>query len=111
MENMGNEGLPYHTVKRLLKQYIKRDVTHDGVIYVKRVLDDLLQQLCEESDRELKEINIVRKGGNLRETKRIGQSIFKNVLQRVLKHITDFKHEERGQHNRETLFSQAIEVT
>jgi hypothetical protein len=111
MEYMGKEGLPYHTVKRLLKQYVKRDVTHDGVIYVKQVLDDLLQQIGEESKKELEEINLVRKDSDLRETKRIGQSIFKNVLQRVLKRITDFKHEEGGQHNRETSFSQANEVT
>jgi hypothetical protein len=111
MESLGKEGIPYHTVKRLLKQYTKRDVTQDGVNYVKYVLDDLLQQICVESVKELDEINTIRKEANLREIKRIGQSIFKNILQRVLKQTTDFKNEERGQYNRETLFSQAIEVT
>ena len=102
--------LPYKTIRRILKEHTKKDITREGVTYVKMLLDTILLDISVSTTIELDEENRYRRYQNQPELKRIPVSIFKKISGRVLKEHSDFKNGKLGVLNRNTNLSQASEV-
>ena len=107
---MIKETISYKLVRRILKTHTDKEVTREGVIYVKEFLDNMLLDIALESAIEINELNKYRGYQNQPELKRIPVSVFLSVLAQLLKQSTDFNHGELGVLNRKTNLSQAVEV-
>jgi len=77
---MVKETIPYKLVRRILKTHTDKEVTREGVIYVKEFVENLLKEIVEESIREQEEQNRLRQIQNLPQLKRIQVSVFKRLL-------------------------------
>ena len=97
--------LPYKTVKKILKEYVKGEVTHESVIYVKDLLEDISKLIATRSIKEFEEYNHLREIQKLPKLKRIPSSIYLRLCEGLYKCVVDFKLGAKGQHNRETFVS------
>jgi len=102
--------LPYKRIRTILKEHTNKDVTREGVTYVKMLLDTILLDIAVSTTIELDEENRYRRYQNQPELKRIPVSIFKRISERVLKEHSVFKSGKLGVLNRNTNLSQASEV-
>lgn len=104
--------IPYKRMRRILKEYVNRDVSKNAVVYLQMVLENQLEEICRNVVAEFEATNSIRKRAGLPEQKRISVSQFKNLPMKPYNPTDDFKLDERGHHNRETRLSKAnMEVT
>lgn len=106
---MVRETISYKLVRRILKTHTDKEVTHEGVIYVRDFLDRMLLDIALESTIKVDELNKYRGYQNQPELKRIPVSIFLSVLAQLLKQPTDFNNGELGEINSKTNLSKARE--
>lgn len=105
------KGIPYNTVKRLLKDNIERDLTKESIIYVKNFLDDFIINIGENVEEEYRKECRLRRDFKLPIQNRIHQSILIKVLEKLINDTPDRKSEDIAQYSRETIFSNAdVEV-
>ena len=107
---MDNKEIPYHTVRRILKQYIDNDVSKNYVLYVKSFLEDTIRRIAIVSLDELDEINQIRDIQRIPKLRRIDSSIFIKLVENLFNDESVFNRGEAGQTNRDTVLSEAIEV-
>jgi hypothetical protein len=88
--------LPYRTVKRILKENVNGEVTHQSVVCVKSFLDNLCKDIAKASLKEFEKYNELRRFHNLPKVKRIPSSIYKNVLSVLYKEISDVINDDVG---------------
>jgi hypothetical protein len=72
-------NLPLKTVRRIIKKYVKGEVSLEACIYAKEFCENILRELAIASNLELQEENRLRQIQNLPIRKRIDGSIFKKV--------------------------------
>lgn len=82
-------GIPYYTVKRLLKQYVSKSISTDYINTVKTVIDSVIKQLTEASITNLNNANELRRLHNLPSIKRLYPIHIPKVLN-TLKPITTY---------------------
>ena len=99
--------IPLNTVKRILKEHIKGDVTQEGVIYVRDLIQDMLIQLADNSVVEQERTNGLREQLGIRKCKRIDKSIFINLSTQLFNKPSVELIDETGQQNIDTVFSKA----
>lgn len=68
---MVKKGLPYHTIRGILKTYIANDVSREYVISVTSILEDIIESIAIASLNELNRVNELRILHNLRPLKRL----------------------------------------
>jgi len=107
---MNNNEIPYHTVRRILKQYIVNDVSKNYVICVKSFLEDSIRRIAMVSMDELDEINHIRDIQRVPKLRRIDSSIFIKLVDNLFNDDPVFNHGETGQCNEDTVLSEAVEV-
>lgn len=107
---MGNEGIPYNTIYRVTKQYIKNySISSDYVDNVRNVLDDVIKCLAEASLERLDMSNNLRKIHSKKQLRRIHKSelqntaIYKYLYEQIRESETeDSSIEILGLHRQET---------
>jgi hypothetical protein len=103
--------IPLNTVRRILKEHIKGDVTQEGVIYVRDFLQDMLIQLADNCAVEQERTNLLREQLGIRKCKRIDKSVFINLSTQLFNQPPVELIDETGQRNIDTVFSKAnVEV-
>ncbi len=107
---MDNKEIPYHTVRRILKQYIENDVSKNYVIYVKSFLEDTIRRIAISSTDELDEINHLRDIQRIPKLRRIDSSIFIKLVENLFNDDPVFNRGETGRQNKDTVLSEAVEV-
>ena len=106
---MVKETISYKLVRRILKTHTDKEVTREGVAYVRDFLDRMLLDIALECTIKVEELNKYRDYQNQPELKRIPASIFLSVLAQLLKQSTDFNYGELGVLNSKTNLSKARE--
>jgi len=101
--------IPEHLVKKLLKERIRGNVSHESVVFVRDYLQSILDMLADNSIVELEELNRLRQIQKLPKLKRYPVSIFINLSDELFNQPLDFKLGEVGQNNIDTTFSTEAE--
>ncbi len=105
------EKLPLRPIKRIIKQVLDGQISQDGYLYLKEVLETVATDFVDNVKEEFWERNQIRKIHGLPKFKRIPSSIFKRFSVKVYKTTEDFNDGETGQTNKETVLSrEAVEV-
>ena len=100
------KGLSYNTIKRILKENVKCEVSKEFVLNVKSYLDLILIEIALETKRNLDETNYYRGIQGLPKRKRIDPSTFKRLSIKHYKDTSEFESKgEAGQPNRDTVLS------
>jgi len=107
---MDNNEIPYHTIRRILKQYIDNDVSRSYVVNVKCFLEETIENIAIASLQELERINQLRGTQSLQKLRRIDGSILLNLMDDLFKLASDVNNDEIGQSNSDTILSEAVEV-
>ena len=107
---MVDDVIPYRRMKRVLKQYIKGEVTHDSIICVRDALLGICKSIATDVIREFEEHNRLRQFHGLPKLKRIPTNLYIKVLQEHLSSPTRFNISELGQDNIDTSLQDANEV-
>jgi len=107
---MDNKEIPYHTVRRILKQYLDNDVSKNYVICIKSFLEETIRRIAIGSMEELEEINHIRDIQRVPKLRRIDSSIFIKLVENLFNDGSVLNHGEIGQTNRDTILSEAVEV-
>jgi len=98
MENV----IPYRRMKRVLKQYIQGEITHESILCVRDALSDACRVIATEVLLEFEEYNKLRAYHGIPKLKRIPTNLYLKVLSKYLSIPTRFNTDELGQYNRET---------
>jgi hypothetical protein len=99
--------IPTNTIKQILKNETKQDVSKQAVQYVKQLVESYLDEIIQQAVKNMEETNVIREKANLPKQKRISVSHFKNLPHNHYNPPNDFLHDERGLTNRETRLSNA----
>ena len=97
------KGVPYHTVRGILKEHISNEVSKEYVNNVKCILDELIEVIAIASLEELDKSNSLRSLHNQRLIKRVD-----DTHQNIANYIKLYNNAEVGnsaQHSSETELS------
>lgn len=97
--------IPINLVKRILKERSKGNVSLESVIYVRDLIQDILDKLADASIIEFEELNRYRQIQKLPKLKRYPVSVFINLSDELFKPTVVNKSEEIGEMNNNTIFS------
>jgi hypothetical protein len=111
MKKREERKLPLKPIQRCLKNEIYWQVEQNVYEYIEKQLRDTIQQYADAVSKEFIERNKIRKLHNQPEFRRIPENLFKHFSVKVYKNNNDFENGDIGHQNRETMFSQASEVT
>ena len=107
---MVKEKIPYKLVRRILKTHTDKEITREGVTYVKEFVENLLKEIAEECIKEQEEQNRLRRIQKLPKLKRIQVSVFKRLLDSLFNETPDFNMGEVAQYSRETTLSDKADI-
>jgi predicted transcriptional regulator len=107
---MVKEAIPYKTVRRILKTHTDKEVTREGVTYVKEFVENLLKEIAEECIKEQEEQNRLRRIQKLPQLKRIQVSAFKRLLGSLFNETPDFNMGEVAQYSSDTTLSYKADI-
>lgn len=107
---MVKETIPYKLVRRVLKTHTDKEVTREGVTYVKEFVENLLKEIAEECIKEQEEQNRLRRIQKLPQLKRIQVSVFKRLLDSLFNETPDFNMGEVAQYSSDTTLSDKADM-
>lgn len=107
---MVKETIPYKLIRRILKTHTDKEVTREGVTYVKEFVENLLKEIAEESIREQEEQNRLRQIQNLPQLKRIQVSVFKRLLDSLFNDTPDLIMGEVAHYSSDTTLSDKANI-
>ena len=90
---MKSIGIPYKTVKRILSNNGKRQISIDSVEFIKSYLDEELRQICRVVEIEYNARNKFREYHGLPPKVRFDVTLYKNVVVSTLSTPSRLKHE------------------
>jgi hypothetical protein len=93
---MNNIELPYHLIRRNLKEVIENDVSRNYVNCVKGFLEEILEKIAISTILTLEYDNKLRSMANLPEVRRVDYSLFVKVKENLLNQIFDDFNGEIG---------------
>ena len=88
--------IPYKTVRRILKDNVNGEVTHESIVFTQYFLECLCIYVARASLIEFDNYNSEREYQGLPKVKRIPSSIYKKILVELLKQIKDGKDGDVG---------------
>ena len=105
-----SNNLPLKTIRRILKKYVKTELSLEACLYAKKFLEDILKRLAEASNLELEKENGYREIQKLPKRKRIDVSMIKKISVDLYKRKPDVKCVEQDKRNKELFYEYAVEV-
>ena len=99
--------ISYNTIRRILKQYCKEDITKEGIHYIKDYINDIIVKIGKSISIEHYQYNEIRKFHGLNTLKRIDKIVFKNLSDKLFNQLDNKKIGRLGQYNRDTSPSKA----
>ena len=117
MKKQPQRGISNRQVRNVIKTIAKKNVSKEAVDEVKRFLDAILEQVAIGSLKKLQEENEIRAIHHAKRIKKITNYHTKYGIRyiyltdKVLNNPPDVLPREKGQHNRDTFFQEAVEVT
>ena len=98
--------IKYHAIYQHLRDKLNYEISQDGVYYTQECLEEVLDLLVEDLQREFEEENKKRILHGLTPRKRISYIIFHRVLQKLYKYVSDSRCGETGASNSNTVLSE-----